>query len=78
MKYSLEFLCWVNRCLFPDDLVNSLVKHGLNENTARLIVMSKRKLDILDLYQDYCLDDEEIRYPFEEFLREMAEQWEKN
>ena len=75
MKYSLEFLCWVNRCLYPEDLIKDLVKEGMDELEAKLMIGSKTKLNILDIYQDYCLNDDSIRYSVESFLESMERKW---
>jgi len=34
----LEFYSWVDRCLFPDDLIEDLTNLGMDKFTARMVI----------------------------------------
>jgi hypothetical protein len=75
MRYSLEFLCWVNRCLFPGDFVDDLIKHGMDRSKASFIVGSMKNLNILDFYQNYCLNDGEASWIIRAVLKDMMKRY---
>lgn len=53
--YSLAFLCWVNRCLYPDTTADELREFGISDADYAMIKMRSGPFDILEIYQDYCV-----------------------
>lgn len=58
----MEFICWVDRCMFPVDLVNDLVELGFDEGKAMFYEVDwiaqnqeDHQFKISRLYQNYCV-----------------------
>jgi hypothetical protein len=78
MTYSLEFLCWVNRCLFPGDFERELIEEiGVRENVARglAVVLDENDRNILNVYQGYGLKQNEYKDALDKYLEYMHEKW---
>jgi hypothetical protein len=81
----LDFLCWVNRCLFPADLRDDLIRLGMPlEDAVYLYVtafkerMEQRgEIDILWLYQSYCITskDDTMKTYINKYVDEQYEKW---
>lgn len=73
---DMEFLCWVNRCLFSGDLEYELVELGMDEDDARFVSKSARC--VVELYQDYCVGPggEEFKAYVDRWLEMRREKWE--
>lgn len=77
MKYSLDFLCWVNRCLLPGDFMNELLELGIDPAlTMSYVCIIKQGKGILDVYQEY-ISSEESRKHVEAYLDMMLTKWNK-
>ena len=76
MCKNLEFLCWVNRCLFPDDFEKELVKLGMGKIEAFLMVDPYRhgkNLCIVEFYQEWCLGkDDTTKHIIDVWLEKYA------
>lgn len=73
----LDFLAWVNRCLFPSDFEDELISLGVDKTVAfglRLVVTSERNRvkGIVDVYQD-CITSEEDKAALGLYLEYMAD-----
>lgn len=77
MNFDMEFLCWVNRCLFPGDFCEELIELGMPENDARFITIPYRRkpLCILEFYQEVCLHNEDNRIYVDKWLDMMLQKW---
>ena len=77
MKYSLDFLCWVNRCLYPYDFINELVEQGIDKIEATIMVNSygNKPLDILKIYQDWAIVDSEWKRIIETYLNKLLKEY---
>lgn len=60
----LDFIAWVDRCMFPVDLANDLQELGLDRNTAlyfeiqwKQMNMEDNQFKIMRIWQSYCLGD---------------------
>jgi len=75
---DMEFLCWVNRCLFPVDFQRELVELGMNEADAFILSRSKSARCILELYQEWCVGTggEEFKVYVDKWIEMMREKWE--
>lgn len=77
----LDFLAWVNRCLFPTDFEEELIRLGVDKTVAfglRLVVTSERNRTkgIVDVYQD-CISSESDKAALGLYLEHMAEEHKK-
>ena len=65
MKFDhdyMEFICWVDRCMFPVDLADDLKDLGLDKIKAtfyeiewKMMNQVDNKFTITRLYQNYCV-----------------------
>lgn len=60
----LDFIAWIDRCMFPVDLSNDLQELGLNKNTALYFELEwirqnsePHQFKIMRIWQAYCLGD---------------------
>ena len=76
MKYSLEFLAWVNRCLFPDDFERDLIELGVGPFMAMAYaeLVRRQGKDILGVYQTY-ISSKESQEHIEMYLQMMMDKW---
>jgi hypothetical protein len=61
MKFTLEQLAHFDRCLFPDDFAEEIGKAaGYNDNEILFLKLSLRgrKLSVINIYQEWILDDQ--------------------
>ena len=79
MKYSMEFLCWVNRCLFPSDFETDLLSLGFDAGVAFIMARDlKNHRSITQLYQDYGLTDGIAKDALDAYLQRMQAIWNTN
>lgn len=71
--YSLDFLCWVNRCLFRDDFMRELQDLGVRFSLA-FALSSSEKLDVLSIYQEY-INDDDAKQAIETYLQSKLKQY---
>jgi len=75
--YSLEFLCWINRCLFPKDFKRDLIDLGVDNMVAYTLstTLERHSRDILVLYQAYGLHEGEYKDAVDTYLAHMLNKW---
>jgi len=85
----LDFICWVDRCLFPVDLSKDLQELGFEKQYAiyyeiewKHYVQEGNLLSISRLYQNYCItrDDKELEktdvgYWLKLYLEQQYKKW---
>ena len=84
----LEFLCWINRILFPVDFARDLKELGLNEAVSlyyeiewKQQVSDGKVLDILTLYQNFCVgievseEDGDVGYYIQKWVDNKYQSW---
>jgi hypothetical protein len=85
----LDFLAWVDRCLFPVDLAEELIELGLEKPTGVYYEIEwKQQKDRLEggwnivrLYQNYCVgreteaDGKDVGHYLKLWLEQMHENW---
>lgn len=80
----MEFLTWVNRCLFIEDLKDDLIVLGCEKTLAVYMMVQMKhddmKCEIMYLYQNYCLHkdltDEDYGYWLQKYLDQQFIKWE--
>lgn len=73
--YSLEFMAWVDRCLFPGDFQEELMELGVDRIDAMLYAsVVKQGKGIVGVYQELIMD-EEARNHIEQYLQMMLAKW---
>lgn len=79
-KYSLEFLTWVDRCLFKDDFCKELVNIVGDEDIVFAVKFSsrwqKQTANICGFYQDY-INSQEATAALEKYLQFKEREYEK-
>ena len=75
--FDMEFLCWVNRCMFCDDFGEELIELGMPRTDALLMTLPyrRKRLCILEFYQEYCINNEEAKLYVDKWLDMMLEKW---
>jgi len=57
----MDFLCWVNLCLFPDDFSQNLKELGMQPALAAYMKVELRhypeKCNVFWLWQNYCINN---------------------
>ncbi len=81
----LDFLAWVDRCMFPVDLASDFRKLGMDKPTWAICEMNFKeqqhdgKFEIIRLYQAYCvgtkITKDSIGYYLKLWLADMYEKW---
>lgn len=65
----MEFVCWIDRCLFPIDLVNDLIEMGMAKSSGFMYKSDfkhkakTKEITISSLYQDYCVQSPHLYKP---------------
>lgn len=72
--YSLDFLCWINLCLFRDDFLRELESIGVSRDTALRLAYFSDDLDILKLYKEN-VNDTEAKEAISLYLSYMLSKW---
>lgn len=75
--YTIDFLCWVNRCLFPGDFEREIIGLGYNEALAYGLAHSESFGNIIDMYQAYGLKDTEYKGALDKYLIIMKHDYDK-
>lgn len=74
-EYGLDFLCWVNRCVFfKGDLYKELL---LLEIPSHIAVTLSNSNDILRMWQEYGLNDDEWRASIIKYLDYYKAKWDQ-
>lgn len=78
-KYSLDFLCWINRCLFKNDFYKELINLGIDQSivvglTGTLFLNGKEP-NIVSLFQEHCLNEGDYRDAVLIFLSTNLTKW---
>ena len=83
----MEFLCWVDRCLFPQDLMEELVAHcGSTHEEAKEIALlffswkgtdSKEGKNLSWAYSNYCLEPGRYKEIINSYLKWQYGKWRK-
>lgn len=93
MDYDyLDFIAWVDRCMFPVDLSNDLQELGLDKTTAIYFEidwkhqnnMEENVFKVMRIWQGYCLGDKandsrdgkNMGFYFKIWLENMHKTWE--
>ncbi len=80
MNYSLDFLAWINRCMFPHDFADELKELGLNEiDWISMRTIPPKECNILRVWQNYCVGEwknKDIAKAINKYLTKMYKQWE--
>jgi len=74
---TLRFYSWVDRCLFPLDFENDLIKLGMDKQTAKHTIKSlfhSNKLNIIKVYEHFK-DDEKNLNILEKYLNKELEKY---
>lgn len=83
----MEFVCWVDRCLFPHDLIDEMVDLGMDKRRGAVYKSEMthknniRPITISGLYQSYCVDrqselgEEDFGYWLKLWLDKMYVIW---
>ena len=77
MEYSLEFLCWCNRCLFEEDFERELRELGVPFNVYYAISASeiwRKHPCVLGIYQNF-INNEGVKNALELWLTMMKKKW---
>ena len=75
--WSLEFLCWIDRCLFPDDFEKDLIELGGSRYVAFMMGdrLKRDRCGFVRLYQEYALHDMETERLLISYLDMMYTKW---
>ncbi len=82
---DLEFLAWVDQCMFPVDLAKDFRELGMDKPTWVICEMSFKeqqregRFEIIKLYQAYCvgtkITEDSIGYYLQLWLAKMYTKW---
>lgn len=80
-NYSIQFLCWIDRCLFPVNLRNELIALGVEEGISILMsdflshrVRANNAASIVTLYQEF-IDSEGVCKELDVYLAARHQDW---
>lgn len=77
---DLDFLCWVNRCLFPGNFYEELQELGVEEEICLNLYMHVRfhpDKGICKIWQEFCCYENEYRQALESFIEMRKRKYEE-